>query len=167
MFLRAATAGQVQVTIQHVKLLNKISTIHEVLSQDCENRVAGHASWALPHWWIELAWCLSIGTRTWILNKVFLFRLISRSLLLFRRQISADFSTTLIRSGSAGSTRGHPKAISKQQHTYDGSHPSMEPSIPVWQTYGSHPLLQLILHHKDVGLHHRPLGRGTWKLSSW
>lgn len=44
MFLRAATAGQVQVTIQHVKLGNKISTVHEVLSQDGENLVAGHAS---------------------------------------------------------------------------------------------------------------------------
>lgn len=44
MFLRAATAGQVQVTVEHVKLGNKISTVHVVLSQDGETRVVGHAS---------------------------------------------------------------------------------------------------------------------------
>lgn len=44
MFLRSATAGQVQVTVEHVKLGNKISTVHVVLSQDSEARVVGHAS---------------------------------------------------------------------------------------------------------------------------
>ena len=44
MFLRSVTAGRVQVTIQHVKLGNKVSTIHVVLSQDSEARVVGHAS---------------------------------------------------------------------------------------------------------------------------
>ena len=44
MFLRSATAGQVQVTINHVKLGKKVSTVHVVLSQDSEARVVGHAS---------------------------------------------------------------------------------------------------------------------------
>ncbi len=44
MFLRSVTAGQVQVTIKHVKLGNKISTVHVALSQDREVRIVGHAS---------------------------------------------------------------------------------------------------------------------------
>lgn len=44
MFLRSTTAGQVEVTIKHVKLGHKISTVHVALSQDGEARVVGHAS---------------------------------------------------------------------------------------------------------------------------
>ncbi len=44
MFLCSAMAGQVQVTIKHVKLGNKISAVHVVLSQASEARLVGHAS---------------------------------------------------------------------------------------------------------------------------
>lgn len=44
MFLRSATAGQVKVTIRHVKVGKRISTVHVALSQDREARVVGHAS---------------------------------------------------------------------------------------------------------------------------
>ena len=43
-FLRSATAGQVQVTIKHVNLGKKASTVHVVIGQDSEARVVGHAS---------------------------------------------------------------------------------------------------------------------------
>lgn len=39
---------------------------------------------------------------------------------------------TPIPSGSVGHTCGHPKATSRQQHTYDGSYLSTEHSIPVF-----------------------------------
>ena len=44
MFLRPVVAGKVLVTIDHVKLGRKTSTVHVALSQEGTDRVVGHVS---------------------------------------------------------------------------------------------------------------------------